>query len=300
MIIAVASGKGGTGKTTLATSLSLAWGCGQFLDCDVEEPNAHFFMKPLLRHWEKVTLPVPHVSPTLCTYCGECARFCQFHALTVIRRSVTVFETLCHGCGGCARICPEKAILEEPREVGVIEKGLATTAIGQFNGSIQFFGGRLHPGENATSTVIRALKKYLEPNGLAILDAPPGNACPLVTTVEGSDYGLLVTEPTPFGLHDLQGCVAVLRELGIPYGVVINRDGTGYLGVENFCQQEGIPILWRIPDDRGIAEAYARGDPLLRARPEYAELLLGLLREVTQQIEKVRRGEKKGEASRHR
>ncbi|HIE50209.1 MAG TPA: (4Fe-4S)-binding protein [Armatimonadetes bacterium] len=277
MMVAVASGKGGTGKTTVATGLALAWGWGQFLDCDVEEPNAHLLLRPEIRHWQKVYLYVPQVNPQLCTYCGECAQFCRYNALAVIRESVTVFYELCHGCGGCTLVCPEKAIMEFPREIGVLEKGIV-------RGRIQFLQGRLHLGEMATATVIGELKRLVDPQEMVILDAPPGTATPLVATVEGSDYCLLVTEPTPFGLHDLEASVAVLRQLNIPCGVIINREGTGYTGIEEFCAREELPILLRIPEDRCIAEGYARGKTLVEIEPAYEMQLRKLLHHLAQTV----------------
>jgi len=287
MILAVASGKGGTGKTTVALNLALAVAAHAtqhshpqviLLDCDVEEPNAALFLQPILKHRGEVGVLVPDVTADRCTGCGRCAQVCQYHALAVVNGRVLVFPELCHGCGSCALCCPEGAIREKMRVTGVIERG-------QANPSIQFAQGILNIGEALAVPVIRELKRCLIPRGsgpyLVILDAPPGTSCPVVETLRGSDVALLVTEPTPFGLHDLELAVEVARgELRLPVAVVINRDGVGDQGVERYCQAKGIPVVMRIPMDRRIAEAYAEGRPLLEALPEYRQRFLDLYQRV--------------------
>jgi len=279
MIVAIASGKGGTGKTLVATGL--AWVAGasgraevHLVDCDVEEPNAHLFLRPQITSSEEVTLPVPQVDGGRCDGCGRCAQVCAFHALAVVRGRVLVFPELCHGCGSCARQCPCGAIREVPKRLGRVERGRA--------GGIHFAQGILDVGEAMATPVIRQLKRMalagIPETALALLDAPPGNACPVVETLRGSDFALLVTEPTPFGLHDLQIAVQVAREeLGLPVGVVVNRDGVGDGGVDGFCTSASVPILLRIPFDRRIAEAYSAGTLWVDALPEYREPLRGLL-----------------------
>ena len=277
MQITVASGKGGTGKTTVAVSLALALAREPadeavfLLDADVEAPNAHLFVVPSLDHREVFAPPVPEVELDRCTGCGRCAEVCQYHAIVVFppmqekeRPAVLVFPELCHSCGGCALECPVGAIREVPRRTGVLEEGQA--------GPLRFARGVLDVGQAMASPLIRRLKARAGGcPGVVIVDAPPGTACPVVHSMHGADYVLLVTEPTPFGLHDLRLAVGVARELGPRAGVVVNRDGIGDEGVESFCRAEGLPILLRIPFDRRIAAAYAEGVPLIVALPEYGE-----------------------------
>ena len=271
MRIVVASGKGGTGKTTVAVSLalSLVEGAGErvyFLDCDVEEPNAHLFLKPDIEGREEVAVSVPQVREERCTYCGRCAEVCQYHAIAVVGKKVLVFKEICHGCGSCALNCPVEAIIEVPHPIGVIEVGRA--------GDMPFAHGILNIGEPMATPLIRRLKEVFDDaSGVTIVDAPPGTSCPVVEAMRGSDFALLVTEPTPFGLHDLALAVEVTEALGIPAGVVVNRDGIGDEGVDRYCAQKGVPILMRIPFDRRIAEAYAHGTPLVRVFPSYKEAL---------------------------
>jgi MinD superfamily P-loop ATPase len=198
-----------------------------------------------------------------CTYCGLCSEACAYNAIAVAGRTVLVFRELCHGCGACSYVCPAGAISEEPRQVGVVESGRV--------GTMRFAQGRLNVGEAMAGPVIRAVKKQADSKATVILDAPPGTSCPVVETIRGSDFCLLVTEPTPFGLSDLTIAVEVAREIDVPCGVVINRDGLGDEGVERYCAQEQIPVLMRIPFDRRIAEAYCRGETLAAAMPSWQE-----------------------------
>jgi len=262
MIVAIASGKGGTGKTTVAVSLALSLTepvC--LLDCDVEEPNCHLFLKPEITRREAVGVAVPLVDEKKCDGCGKCAQVCQYNALAVLKNGVLVFAELCHGCGGCALACPSRAITEGSREVGVVETGRA--------GRVLFVHGRLRVGEALAPPLIRAVKKCTAHDMANIIDAPPGTSCAVITAIRDSDYVILVTEPTPFGLHDLRLAVAVVRQLGISFGVLINRADSGDDRVGKYCREEDIPVLLEIPDDRRIAEAYSRGVPLVEALPEY-------------------------------
>lgn len=270
MIITVASGKGGTGKTTVAVSLalSLAEENPLFLDCDVEEPNAALFLNPTIEERRDVGQMIPTVDLETCTACGRCAEVCQFNAIAVVGENVLVFPELCHACGSCALNCPVEAITEELDVTGVIERGA--------NGRITFAQGILNVGEAMAVPVIHQLKRWTIPSSTGerpvILDAPPGNACPVVESMQGADFVLLVTEPTPFGLHDLKQAVEVARdEMGLTVGVVINREGVGDQGVDVYCEAEGVPILMRIPIERRIAEAYSEGVPLVEALPAYRE-----------------------------
>jgi MinD superfamily P-loop ATPase len=270
MRIAVASGKGGTGKTTVATSLALSLASDAtrppplFLDCDVEAPNAHLFLRPTFDRRQEVGILIPRVDESKCTYCGKCAEVCQYHAIAVLGKKVLVFAQLCHGCGSCTLICPEHAISEVSDVMGVVESGSARA-------NIPFARGVMNVGEPMAVPVIRQLKKWIapQPNQIVIVDAPPGTSCPVVESVRGADFLLLVTEPTPFGLHDLKLAAQIARELKIPAGVVVNRDGIGDAGVDAFCAAEGLPILMRIPFDRALAEGIARGQTLVDIRPEY-------------------------------
>jgi MinD superfamily P-loop ATPase len=274
MIIAVASGKGGTGKTTVATSLALSIAADEFaysrnllfLDCDVEEPNAALFLKPTLDQCEQVGILIPQVDLDRCTYCGRCAEVCVWHAIAVVREKVLIFPELCHGCGSCTHNCPEGAINEVLNVMGTLESGSA--------GPIDFGQGTMDVGQAMSVPIISQLKKKHLAAGsgdrIVILDAQPGTSCPVVETMRDTDFVLMVTEPTPFGLHDLRLAVEVARnELGLPVGVVINRDGIGDTGVDDYCASERVPILMRIPLDRRIAVAISEGQALVEALPEY-------------------------------
>jgi len=276
MIISIASGKGGTGKTTVATNLALSIGKCQLLDCDVEEPNAHIFLNPQIMESRSVGLPVPQVDLEKCTYCGKCAEVCQFSAIAVIKKNVLTFPELCHGCGACSLLCPADAITEVERKIGTIE-------IGQSDGT-RFIHGILEISEAMSPPLIRAVKDAASNNGTTIVDVPPGTSCPVIEAVRGSDFCLLVTEPTPFGLNDLILAVEMLRILKIPLGVAINRSDVGDDKVDDYCHREDIPILMKIPMDRDLAVAYSNGIPLVVAKPkwkaEFAELFEDIKRIV--------------------
>jgi len=266
MIISVASGKGGTGKTLVATSLALSLKDRekvQLLDCDVEEPNAHIFLKPAITRCEPVYIQVPVVDEKKCTYCGKCAEFCAYHAIAALPKQILVFSNLCHGCGACTYLCTENAISEEGREIGVVESGNANGA--------GFTHGKLTVGEAMPTPVIRKAKEQTNCDGIVIIDVSPGTSCPVVQSIKGSDFCLLVTEATPFGLNDLVLAVETVRQLRVPCGVVINRAGVGNGKVEEYCVKENIPVLLTIPLDTEIARLYSRGITLVEGMPRWKE-----------------------------
>ncbi|MGQ9811998.1 MAG: ATP-binding protein [Dissulfurimicrobium sp.] len=280
MKIAVASGKGGTGKTTVAVSLALcASGQVTLIDCDVEEPNCHIFLRPVIEERLPVSLVVPVVDQERCDYCGKCKEICRFNAIAVFGKTIITFPELCHSCGGCFLVCPQKAIAEGRREIGVIEKGRVW--------DITFISGTLKIGEAMAPPLVRAVKAQGDAHektkdkgtGLVIIDASPGTSCPVITAVRGAGHTILVTEPTPFGLNDLKLAAGVLKRLGQPFGVIINRSDIGDSQVEAWCLAQDIPIYMKIPFDRRIAEGYSRGEPLVTARPDlrpaFDELLKG-------------------------
>lgn len=278
MRIAVASGKGGTGKTTVATSLALLLArtsSVHFLDCDVEAPNAALFLRPNL-DTRPVTRLVPVVDESRCSHCGRCSEACRFNAIAITKNKVLIFPEICHSCGGCVRVCPKGAMTEVPHTIGVIGEGMA--------GSIYFTHGLLNVGETASAALIHAVKRTKSAAEVVIMDSPPGTSCPAVAAIEGADRVVLVTEPTPFGLHDLKLAVEMTYRLGIPMGVVINRDGIGDDRVDSFCASAGIPVIGRIADDRKVAEMYSRGEsPVLKLstfREEIAAIASRLTSEV--------------------
>ena len=272
MKIAIASGKGGTGKTTIALNLALSLiETGRrvhLLDCDVEEPDTHLFLKTTLNLRKKVNLLIPEVDMGKCTLCGECASACEFNAIAVIGKKVMVFPELCHGCNLCGVVCPVTAISEKPHTIGVIEQGTAT---GEGQLKMDFTIGRLNIGEPMATPVIREEKKLILPEVINIIDSPPGTSCPVIEAIHGTDFTILVTEPTPFGLYDLKLAVGVVRDLGIPFGVVVNRSDIGDKGVMEYCTEQAIPLLMEIPFVREIAELYSRGIPFVTALPEWKE-----------------------------
>ncbi|MBU4312309.1 MAG: ATP-binding protein [Candidatus Omnitrophica bacterium] len=277
MIISIASGKGGTGKTIVATSLGLSIDKGvQFLDCDVEEPNAHIFLKPKIEQSRIVSIPVPKIDESKCTFCGRCSEVCAYNAIAVLKDSVLTFPHLCHGCGGCMLLCPQKAIREIDKEIGIVEIGNVNNA--------QFIHGRLNIGEVMSPPLIRAVKDYINPTRTVIIDAPPGTSCPVIETVKGSDFCILVTEPTPFGLNDLILAVEVLRKLDIPFGIVINRSDIGDDKLNNYCKRENIYILMQIPFRKEIAFAYSKGMPIVEALPELKKEFIVLYKKIIERI----------------
>ncbi len=276
MRVAVASGKGGTGKTTVATNLAfVASRNGRsvaYLDCDVEEPNGGIFLKPQVTSTRTVSTPIPQVDLAKCTLCGECGAICRFSAIVCLGKKVLVFPELCHACGGCSLVCPDDAIEEVPRETGLLEIGHV--------GPIRFIQGTLNVGDAKSPPVIKAVRAAAPEVDLVIVDAPPGTSCPVIESIRDCDCVLLVTEPTPFGLHDLKLAVEMVRALGLGFAVVINRAGLGNRGVHGYCEREGITVLAEIPDDRRIAEVYSRGELVCEALPEYATLYGELLKAV--------------------
>ena len=278
MLISVASGKGGTGKTTVVTNLALALAGDykvQVLDCDVEEPNLHLFLRPKVYATEEVTLPVPEVDGEKCILCGACSDFCAYNALALAREKIILFPELCNGCRGCTMVCPVGAIQERPHRIGVLHRGKA--------GEIDFVSGRLDVGKPLAPPVIKAVKEQDQGKGIRLVDAPPGTSCSMIEAVRDTQFCLLVTEPTPFGLHDLKLAVGVARILGIPLGVVVNKSTLGYTQVEDYCREEGIPILLKIPFQRHYAALYARGGALVSEYPEWERAF----REVFLKIERL-------------
>ena len=279
MIISVASGKGGTGKTTIAVNLALSLENVQFLDCDVEEPNAHLFLKPDITGKTKAFIPVPEVDDNKCNYCGRCREVCAYNAIAVIKPgesgkgSVLIFSQLCHGCGACSTLCPEQAIKETNREIGWIQTGNTDSMI--------FVDGCLNIGETMSPPLIRQVKLNIDKTKTVIIDAPPGTSCPVITTVKGSDFCILVTEPTPFGLNDLILAVEVLRKLSIPFGVVVNRANIGDDEVNKYCKKENIPVLLEIPFDREIAVAYSKGVSIVKTQPQYKAIFEKMYTEIS-------------------
>ncbi|MDT8390655.1 MAG: ARMT1-like domain-containing protein [Lentisphaeria bacterium] len=275
--LAVASGKGGTGKTTLSVALALAaaepvW----LLDCDVEEPNAHIFLNPPDTAETIVTVKTPVIDTEKCTACGKCAAFCQFNALACLKSGAMTFPELCHGCGGCMKICPEQAITETDRRIGSITQASLR--------DITLVTGRLDIGQPMAPPVIRAVCEKAATAGLTIIDSPPGTSCPMIAAARGADFVLLVSEPTPFGLHDLKLAVETVRALGKPFAVAVNRAGehSDECPLTAYCAEEDIPVALRVPDDRRVAVAYSNGENLLTARPDVAC-------ELNAFIEKIRR-----------
>ncbi|MBU4376637.1 MAG: ATP-binding protein [Candidatus Omnitrophica bacterium] len=280
MIISIASGKGGTGKTTIAVNLALSFKNVQLLDCDVEGPNAHIFIKPEIKRREPAYIPVPEVDETKCSYCGMCRKVCAYNAIAVFppsddnkKGSVLIFPHLCHGCGACSLLCPAMAIKEVNKGIGIIEIG--------GKDDLQFIHGRLNIGEAMSPPIIRQVKNYINPTRTVIIDAPPGTSCPVITAVKGSDFCILVTEPTPFGLNDLILAVEVVKKLKIPFGIVINCADIGDDNVDKYCQDNKIPILLRIPFDREIALLYSKGIPIVHAKKEYKEKFQNMFNSVS-------------------
>lgn len=288
MILAIASGKGGTGKTTVAVNLFTALQpthSVRFIDCDVEEPNAFLFLNPEIDSTRDVTIPVPEIAEERCTYCGLCAEVCQFNALAVIKDSVLVFSEMCHGCGACSLLCPEKAITEKPRPVGQIEEGRSGTS--------PFIMGRLNTGEALAVPVIKAARQSragLDKDTLTIIDAPPGTSCPVINSVKGSDYVLLVTEPTPFGLNDLDLAAQTMAELDIPCGVLINRSGEEDGIIIDYCKNNDLALVGSIPYSRRMAQSYAKGRLVVQEDPRIKSQLLKIFDTIQSQIhERTRR-----------
>lgn len=277
MKIAIASGKGGTGKTSVATSLVLTAVHNRdrvvYVDCDVEEPNGAIFLKPVLEKDLSVTTDVPEIDQSTCTNCGECARICRYNAIACTGTKVVIFPEMCHACGGCWLVCPVNAIKPKPRIIGRLQSGKA--------GSILYVQGILNVGETMSPFLIKQVKESLPLDGTIILDCPPGTSCPVVEAMHGCDYVLLVTEPTPFGLNDLELAVAVVRRLDLPCGVIINRANVGDDRTLQFCQQRGIPVVAVIPDDRAVAKAYSIGITMVEAMPSLRPTFAALLEKLS-------------------
>lgn len=284
MNIAVASGKGGTGKTTIAAGLVLTLRDNgyqaAYLDCDVEEPNGHIFLVPQFNQSENIFIEVPEIDRDRCTLCGKCAELCVFNVLLATAEEVVVFPELCHGCGGCRYFCPARAVRPGRKKIGTVDRGTAGRAL--------FVRGELDVGTALSPPLVQAVRKYRLPTGINVVDAPPGASCPAVAAVRGADFCVLVTEPTPFGLHDLALAVQMVRSIGVPCGVVVNRAGDERGLIDNYCLQEGLPLLLKIPLSRIIAEAGSRGIPLNRAETGWDRMLLLLYNDIKGLIESER------------
>lgn len=281
MIISVASGKGGTGKTLVATSLALSLKDDyrvQILDCDVEEPNDHIFIKPIITHNEHVNIMIPQIDENTCTYCGECANVCAYHAISVFPNNILVFPNLCHGCGACSYLCPQKAISEKERSIGTIESG--------YTNGIDFVHGKLDIGEAMATPIVKKVKEKANNNSIIIIDVAPGTSCPVVEAIKGSDFCILVTEPTPFGLNDLILAVSLVKRLGILCGIVINRSETTNDVIEDYCLEHDLPLLMTIPLDLQIAHLYSNGVALVTGIPQWKTKFTELYSQISHEQNK--------------
>jgi MinD superfamily P-loop ATPase len=278
MIISIASGKGGTGKTTVAVNMALSLKDIQILDCDVEEPNVHILLQPKINETKPVYISTPLVDEEKCDHCGKCSEFCEFNALFVTPEKILFFPELCTSCGGCMLVCPKNAITEKNVEIGVVKKGVTD--------GMELVYGELNVGKPMAIPVIKDVKKQIKNSKTVIVDSPPGASCPVIESVHGSDYCLLVSEPTPFGLHDLKIMVQVLEGLNIPFGVIINRAGIGDKKIYDFCEEKDVPILLEIPFQRKIAELYSRGTPFVLEMPEWKKKFQLLIDDIKGRIKK--------------
>ena len=277
MIISIASGKGGTGKTTVATNLAVSIDAEtQLLDCDVEEPNSHLFIKPEYETKKTVYTLVPEVDEEKCSQCGKCGEICQFRAIVLIGKTILTFHELCHSCGGCMEVCPEGAIGETHRELGIIETG--------HRNGLEFVHGRLRVGEAMSPPLIRKVRDYTLHDRVTIIDAPPGTSCPVINSMKGADFVLLVTEPTPFGLHDLKLAFEAVKMLEIPCGLIINRSDIGDSQVKRYAEEQSLPVMMEIPFDRKIAEAYSRGELFVEQMGEWREKFKGLYNNIEEML----------------
>lgn len=272
MILAVLSGKGGTGKSFVSVNLACAAGDAVYVDCDVEEPNGHIFLKPEIRNRRPVTTPVPRVDGEKCNACHACVDFCRFHALALAGDRLLVFDEVCHSCGGCVLVCPRKALSEHPREIGCIEEGVS--------GSVRIRTGRLNIGEASGVPIIKELLEALPDGRPVVIDCPPGSACIVMESIQKADYCLLVAEPTLFGVHNLKMVYELSRYFKKPVGVVLNKCLPGKNPAKAFCREQGIPVLAEIPFDQALGRLNGRGLVAVREDGGYRALFTGLLRRV--------------------
>lgn len=280
MQIAIASGKGGTGKTTISSNLaniiSKSGKTVRYIDCDVEEPNGHLFLNPEIETKKSAGILVPTIDSEKCTGCGLCAKICQYKAIAVLGKKVLVFGEMCHGCGGCYEVCPVNAITEVKREIGVVEIGKSS--------KILFTHGKLNIGEAMSPPLIRDVKKELNTSEINIVDVPPGTSCPVITSISNSDYVVLVTEPTPFGLNDLGLAIDMVKELKLPFGIVVNRHESDNLSARVYCKDRKVPLIAEIPDDRRVAVAYSNGKMASNEIPEFDNHFKTLLKSIQKEM----------------
>lgn len=275
----MASGKGGAGKTTVAASIALFMADKKsvaYLDCDVEEPNGHLLLHPVFNKQESVSVSIPQIIDEKCDHCGYCADICAFSALVALPGATLVFSEMCHGCGGCWLFCPHQAIMPAKKTIGVVEEGHAA--------NIRFVRGKLNVGVAISPPLITAVKQKIKEDEFSLIDVPPGTSCPVVKAVEGADCCILVTEPTRFGLHDLDLSVKLMQHLNIPCGVVVNRSDGADVLIEDYCNARRIPLLQRLPLDRKVAEGYAVGVPAAVVRPDWRDLFDVLMRGVEELV----------------